>query len=358
MVFPDPKELAVLTIGSQNFQEWETVSVTHALKEWPFYTFRFTCSEGFPLVTNLRNLQIIPGMRCTITLAGQTAFSGLVHTRQVFYDANKHYIEIQGASPVLELAYAHVIHKTMEFNNKTMQQIIDELVQPFGITFTVEGGSLPTDKIPRYSVAPGTTVTDAVERLIRNSGGANLTSNLSGNLVAAVGPVGGGDTVREGDNMLEGREIIFNPAIYGGTHTLSQKPPNDQEWGPAAAQIKAESNISSTAGQKTQQVIISEIPGFTKELMTNRGDMDRKFQNEDQVTIYATVYGWLSPSGVLWDRNEIVKVVSPMLIMDGSEKLKVRNVTFTQDNNSGTRTTLMLCNDEAWAPIPQTGGAP
>src|SRR5262245_60854792 len=117
--WPKPTELAILTVQGQNYQDWESVTVRHAKYEAPFYTFRFTCSEGMPLVKHLAKLQIKPGDYCTISLAGQLAFNGLVSTRQVYYDANRHYIEIQGASNVLALSYASVVHKTMEQNNVT-----------------------------------------------------------------------------------------------------------------------------------------------------------------------------------------------------------------------------------------------
>src|SRR5262245_39276302 len=143
MVFPNPKELAILEINGQNYQEWETVMVKHALQAKPFYSFRFTCSENQPIATNMRNLQIVPGQKCKITLGGYLAINGLVYSRQVFYDATKHYIEIQGASPVLDLDYGHVVHKSGEFSKKTTEQVIQEITEKFKIKFTVRGGKLP-----------------------------------------------------------------------------------------------------------------------------------------------------------------------------------------------------------------------
>lgn len=355
MIFPLPTEKAILTIRGQDFQEWETVSVKHTKREQPFYTFRVTCSEGFPLVQNLRNLQIIPGDRCTITLAGIPAFNGLVYSRQVFYDGTKHYIEIQGASPVLELGFGHVIHKSYEFNNKTIQQIIEEIVKPFGINFVVEGGQLPTDKIPNYNIAPGTTAMNAIETIIRSAPGAELSSNLNGDLVAFVGPTGGDDVVREGIDILEGREIIFNPDIYKNIYAIGQNIPNDQEWGAAAAQVMTQATTGGS-GTGPSQLIMSEVPAWTKGLLTNRANMDRAFQDQDQVTVFITRQGWLRPSGGLWKPNQKVSVISPMLIMTGSEDLKLKSVTFTQDNSTGTRVVLELCNVLAMGQgIPQGG---
>lgn len=355
MVFPNPKEKAVLIVNGQDYAEWETVEVKHTLAQAPFYTFRMTCSEGQPIASNFKTMQIVPGDRCEITLAGEPAFSGLVFSRQVFYDAGKHYIEIQGASDVLKLSYAHVAHKTMEFNNKTPKEIITELAKQEGIQFLEEGGQLPSNKIPNYNVAPGTTIMEACETIIRTCGDAFFTSNLQGSLVAVVGNSNVQGTVREGVDILEGREIIFNPSIYKGISVIGQSPGTDQEWGADANHKNDQGSGGSPTGQG-QQVIPLELPAFSKQLLQGRGKMDSSFQNSDEVTVFITVQGWLRPGGGLWERRpKTISVISPMLIMNGSEELFVRTVTFTQNNSTGTRTLIEACNSIAWAPVPQGG---
>lgn len=365
MIWPLPSEQAILTIGGQDFRDWETISVKQQLEIFPFYSFRFTCSEDAPIAKNFRALQIRPGDFATITLAGQLAFTGLVFSRQVLYDATKHYIEIQGAAKTLELVYAHVVHQTMEQNNKTAKEMIDELVKPHNIKFWVTGGQLPTDKIPRHSIAPGTTVADAIETILRQTGGTQLTSNVNGDLVAVVSTTKGGTqgTVTEGVDILEGREIIYNVDMYQGTYVQTQKQGADEgsasKW---THEPHEKSPLDSQIEQPIKQVISSEIPGYTKDMLIHRGNMDQQFQKRDQVTVFITVQGWLRPGGGLWEScgqagNVMVSVVSPMLILNGSEELFTKSVTFTQDNNGGTRTILELTNANAWYPsIAQTGG--
>src|SRR6266566_3315819 len=139
MVFPKPEETAILIIDGMEYSDWETVTVRSAMREHPFLTFRFTCSEGMPLAKNWATLRIIPGMECTVILAGELAVTGLVNTRQVFYDARRHYIEIQGSSDTVGLASASVVHKTGEFKNVTFEQFAQAIVKPTGVRFLVEG---------------------------------------------------------------------------------------------------------------------------------------------------------------------------------------------------------------------------
>jgi len=128
-------EQAVLIVNGQRFLDWESVMVRHALREVPPYRFRFTCSEAMPLASNFGKLQIKPGDKCEVHLAGIKAISGKVSTRQVYYDKRRHYIEIQGATFTLDLSGSSPITKTMEHKDVTFEQLARSLLKPFNIPF-------------------------------------------------------------------------------------------------------------------------------------------------------------------------------------------------------------------------------
>src|SRR5262249_28602633 len=116
-------------------------------------------------------LQILPGMKCTVILAGELAVSGLVCSRQVFYDARRHYIEIQGASDTMLLASSSAITKTGEFKNVDYTQYANALISKIpGMSLVPEGGSIPSTKFPRISIPPGTSILDALDIPLRSLG--------------------------------------------------------------------------------------------------------------------------------------------------------------------------------------------
>jgi prophage tail gpP-like protein len=360
MVFPKPEEKAVLTINGSDYSEWGSVSVKHEMKVHPWIHFRFTCSEGMPLAENFSKLQIVPGMDCTVTLAGKLAATGLVCSRQVFADSKRHHIEIQGASDTMELAGAAAVVKGMELTKVDYKTFAKTLIKPWpAMQFLEEGGSVPSTKFPRISIAHGSTVLDALERPLRSLGHVQLTTNVKGDLVAAVGPNGSSDTVYEGDlgnpSYIEAREIIYNVGMAKGLNFTGQRPGTNQDWGAKVSHVPYLGNMmSSFAGGYAPQVVPLEIPAWSQDLMKGRSGMEQGLQGTDQVTVFVTVNGWLRPSGGLWERNQTVQVISPMLVMKGSEGLVAKSVTFTQDNQTGTRTTLELCNSAALGgSIPQ-----
>jgi prophage tail gpP-like protein len=356
-----PTEIAILTVNGTNYQDWETVSVKHQLREMPAMSCRFTCSEASPLSVHLSKLQIMPGMSCTVTLAGQLAFTGKVTTRQVFVDARRHHIEIQCANNI-PMATSSVISKTGEFKNNTPEQIIRSVLKPLKINLKIEGGQLPNFKIPRYSVTPGESVHDFIDTLTRHLGvpgspiGIAHAGDVFGNFCILVGGTGGGDSVVEGKNMLEGREVIYDPNQAGGVPSPNQGPGNDDQWGAKVASVPFVSKTFETFGPKyIPGVVVPEIPFFHKELHEGRAQSESNWMMESYVTVYATVYGWLKPSGGLWERGKNVTVQSPMLVMNGTA-LILKSATFSQDNTTGTRTQLELVNTKALGegvPTPQ-----
>ncbi len=347
MAWPKQEELAVLTVNGRDYQEWESVMVKHAMRDNPPYICRFTCSEGLPIAKNFGLLQIKPGMHCTVTLAGFPAFTGTVMTRQVYYDANRHHIEIQaGVFP--EVSTSSVISKTMEWKDKTFQQIGDDVLGKLGYKMKFEGGPAPNTKFPRASATHGETIQDFLDRLGRSvstqSGSAiKFTSNANGEYVVIVGPGTGSDTITEGVDIIIGREIIYNASAARSVPVIAQAPSNDKQWGAKNYSAPFNKEAVESFMSFAPSVIVNEMPTADKNVLKNRGSNDAGWAEEDQITVIATVYGWLRPSGGLWERNQKVSVVSPMLIMYG-DVLEAKSVTFTQDNATGTRTTLELCN--------------
>jgi prophage tail gpP-like protein len=155
------------------------------------------------------------------------------------------------------------------------------------------------------------------------------------------------DTVTEGADILEGREILFHPGIARDVFGIGQSPTGDDKSGSKTSHEPFSKTLQDVINGYSPTVIPLEIPAWGNQQLKGRVDMDAAFQQGTFITIYITERGWMRPSGGLWESRQMVSAVSPMLIMTGSEKLTAKSVTFLQDNQSGTRTILELCNDLA-----------
>jgi prophage tail gpP-like protein len=88
-----------------------------------------------------------------------------------------------------------------------------------------------------------------------------------------------------------------------------------------------------------------EVPGLQADA-AQRSDSESTALSAESIKLDIVVQGWFrggNGQGGLWKPWDKVTVWSPMLIMD-NVTLICKSVTFTQDDRSGSRTTLELVN--------------
>jgi len=338
---PKPQEVAQITVNGMNYRDWESVLVKLVEGE-SNNSFKLTVTEGMPLAKDFAALRIRPGDHCSITLGGVLAITGYVETRQVAYTGEQHGIEIIGVSYTKALADGAAMTKTGEFKNKSWKQIADEVVKPTGINVVPKTG-LPGKPFPRASIPPGMSKYDFLEMLARQRG-ITMGTDKEGNLTARIQWTGGGESLIEGVNILEGNEVMTVKQGGGPNSAISQEGAHDlRGWG---AKVAHGANASSKANVNTggkgvhaPNRQLAEHPGDQQDA-ESRSKFESQVRGQEQLQVTIVVQGWLKSSGGLWQPGEKVHVKSPMLIVD--ETLDLVSATFTQDNKSGTRTTLEL----------------
>ena len=346
-----PSEVAEILVGGRVFRDWESV-IVHLAEGEAANTARFTVSEGMPLAGEMAAVRIKPGEHCTIKLAGETAITGYVETRQVAYTATAHGVELIVRSLTKAAADASAMTKTLEFKKKNLQQIATELLKPIGIQF-VPKGPISGKPFDRVNIAPGESIYNTIETLARQRG-VTLGTDVMGNMTGRTMWFPIGDSLIEGINILEGRETWTIQQGDGGDQgngvdfTSSQATADKNRWGAQAAH-DPNSNASkiTNAGQGGQGVYapnrnLAEHPG-DKNDAAQRANYEAQKRGDEQLQVQITVQGWLKPSGGLWMPGDKVHVKSPMLIVD--EDLKLMVAEFRQDSRSGTTTQLELTRD-------------
>ena len=339
---PKPQEVAQITVNGKNYRDWESVTVKLVEGE-SNNSFRLAVTEGKPFAQKVSDIRIRPGDHCTITLGGQLAITGYVETRQVAYTGEQHGIEIIGVSYTKALADGSANTKTGEYRDKAWKPIADDQTKACGIK-CVAKTALPNKPFRRASVPPGMSKWDFLEMLARQRG-ITLGTDKEGNLTARMQWTGGGDTLVEGVNILEGNEVMTIKQGGGPNDVVSQEGAHDLRgsWGaPVAHGEKGSSKSNINTGGKgvtAPNRQLAEQPG-DKEDRGMRSKFESQVRGQEQLQVTIVVQGWLKASGGLWQPGEKVHVRSPMLIVD--ESLDLVSATFTQDNKSGTRTTLEL----------------
>jgi prophage tail gpP-like protein len=334
---------AVVVVNGAEYFEWESVTVSLAIGENPAYTFRLTVSEQEPWPEAWAFFRIKPTDECTVFLDGYKAIDGITITRQVAYDGASHTVELQGQTRAGLLGQGTVLSQTGEFKDQNLLQIAQKVAKDFGVNVTT-AGAVPSDKFPRATVTPGETAYEFIESLARQTG-VFLTSNPNGDLVLMVGGTGGSDDVVEGRNILMGREVVSVSLSPAATKSGGQAPGTDDDHGanPTHQRNVDEMQSGDLNWKHMPARVLTEIPAWSQKLVQRRSGLEDSFVDFAKIEATITTLGWRTPSGGgIWVPGQSVHVSAPMLILNQS--LFLKKVVFTQDNSSGTRSTLTLVN--------------
>jgi prophage tail gpP-like protein len=346
-----PDEVATIVVGGRRFDDWESVYVQDRWADgWAI--FRFTATERDPLPGVWDKLQIKPGDECAIYLGGYLAIVGVVTVRQTAYDANSHGVMLQGVGLTWFAARGSILDKTSSYDNMTFEQVARKVLAPFSVGVRVIG-SLDATPYMRLQNEPGEFVWNFLERIARSRGivmGSDRYGNmlLIGDHASAVVA----DLV-EGDNIKRCQATISIDPFRSQYVVSGQTAATDGNAGRAASEQWAVAGGSLS--RYSPLLTPSEHPVWTIGELAARAQHEKVWIEGTEIQATITIVGWLKPGFVqqstaiqtalgtpsaLWMAGEVVSVYSPMAMLDLA--MKIQNVTFTQDEASGTLTTFDL----------------
>jgi prophage tail gpP-like protein len=340
---PRPDEIAVLEVNGKKFDDWESVWVQMIAND-PSTKFRFTAAERDPIFKKAgvfpdwTKLQFKPGDRCTITLAGQLACTGIIEIRQVAYNATQHGVMLIGSTDTSTPARSSVDTKTGSFDKKNIQQVAQEVLAPHGVGLRVIGNIDMTPFIHLQN-EKGELIWDFLERIARFRG-VVMGSDNEGNFLL----IGDHNSPKVAD-LVEGQNIkscqctIRQDQMYMHLDAHGSSHANNERDGPEASELKAtaEGNVKAPYS-KLITPLENEV--WSQAEVQKRADTEKKWSDGTEVQANITVQGWLRGGTALWKPLDDVFVNSPMAMLQ--QTLKIRTATFMQDNQNGTETLLDL----------------
>jgi prophage tail gpP-like protein len=337
------EETAVITVDGVGgeYQDWESVFVQlryhHA---WDYC--RFTSVERREdKVMNWQLQQLIPCVGITVNLANQLAFTGTIVERQISYDPNNHGIQLLAKNQTMWGYKSSVNTKTSSFDNMPFIEIANQVLAPYlgqaGIVTKGTLNSIPFDKV---QCQVGESCWDFLERLARPRG-IVMGSDRYGNYVF-IGtrlekPVA---TLQEGVNIKSLNATINIDDQFVIYRAVGQSAAGSNGVNPVDAG-QQEAEVGGSGCKISLLTVAAEQPVKPGELQ-DRANNEKKWREGAKITATAVVYGWRNPDdGLLWNVGDKVTINSPMIPMI-NEPMSIQRVTFEQDRQGGTRTTLDL----------------
>ncbi|KAA2236953.1 phage baseplate assembly protein [Salinarimonas soli] len=331
-------------VGGKTYARWTSVACRWGIEASEKRLFDLQLAE--PNAERTKDLRLKPGDVVDITLGGKPFIvEGSIAVRQTAYDANRHGVMVSGFSKAGPLDIASADVKGGQFTNAKIDAIANSVLQPYGVKFRVKGGPEGWDMPFRSArVAHGETPFEFIERLARQRG-LWLAADEHGDIEAGNEVKESGVTLEEGRNILAASCYLEDPAA-GTVVGRSQMQGSDGQSGKKVAQVSAKATIPG--GNPTRKVIVLDETASNQRELQMRVDHEARKMLAEEIRVQVTHLGWFKPGTEdLWRLRELVTVKSPMLFPagPGSLPLVVSGVTYSQDAQGGTTTTLDLVNE-------------
>jgi prophage tail gpP-like protein len=343
MAWPNPQEIAVITVNSGNefnkYNQWETVFVQHKWADSSAH-FEFTTAEFTPMPTVWGGLKCLPGDMVQITLGGQIALiNGIIIQRQVGYGPSEHGVQLSGKS-LTWIPSTSSLDPPQNFDGMGIIDIATQIYGKYGVGVKPIG-NVDNSPYPRLQSDPGVFNWDFLETNARTKG-VVLGSTYDGQLLLigdhAYPP---NATLEEGKNILRMNFMVSIENVYAIIWALNQAPGGDDMPGEAASAQRAPAAGDPIARNRNLAVV---SPAAVRELqeLEKFAHNEAKWSVGTKIQATVTVQGWMRPgTGQLWQAGDNVSVYSPMAPLN-NQTLKIATLTFRQDRQSGTTTQLDL----------------
>ena len=147
----------------------------------------------------------------------------------------------------------------------------------------------------------------------------------------------------EGQNIKAMQCVIHKDHVYEEYQTTAQTSASNDNAFTKASELWA--SFKGTGYRGSMLLTPSEQPVKNVQEVMDRAKNEALWHEGPQIEATVTVQGWFRDDTSLWLPGENVFVYSPMCPLN--MMMKIQDVTFTQDNNSGTQTTMLL--KQPWA---------
>jgi len=340
-----PDEVTV-RIGGRAFDGWEGVAISKNLES---IANQFSI-ELFDKFAGLRqNWPLKPGVSARVDINDQRIITGRIEKLDVTYNDERRGYTISGRSKPGDLVDCMHVGDA-EFKNIPLDKLAEELVRPFGLRVFL---SVEPKVIDKFSVKPGETVFEALDRAARSQG-FFFISTRAGNIRLTRAA-----RARAKTSIEQGVNILAATATYDDTQRHDQYIVKGQTVGLPVdlgdffgEKVTSPEGIAKDLGITRHRpfIMISEANADTTKAQT-RAEWEASARLAKSIRVTAAVQGWTQSEGTIWGINQVTPFRSEFLGLN--RDLLIVSVEHLQSAESGQVTNLTLTDPEAYNPEPE-----
>lgn len=340
-----------LVIAGKSYGGWTRIEIQRGIEQ---------IAGGFVLqVTNRypgvdEPMQLCVGLACQIRLGADLVITGYIDEFETDDTDTSSSVRVAGRCRTADLVDCSAIYKSGQWRGVRLEQIVADIAKDFKITVAVAPGTDTGDVFKRFALEEGEKAFEAIDRACRLRA-VLVTSTPEGNLLITTA-----STVRAGVALIEG----VNMKKFNSKHSWRERhseiilkgqvPGDDQEFGAAAAHLKASAKDAEI--DRYRPLVVVAEHGTSNKSLADRATWEVNVRMGRGKRGGCTLVGWRTgkdgQEGPLWRENTLVPVTSPRMYLD-LELLIVGCVY--QLNEQGKNIELTFCRPEAFQLVEGIG---
>ena len=322
--------------NGRKFSEWTEARVTRSIDH-------IAASFSLSLVAKNSDgdpVRLFPGDAVEVSVNGTTVISGYVDRLSTSFSAGQHSVSVSGSECSVDIADCCVA-KPLEWANKRMDEIIRDVCDVFGLSFSNRMSVDVGKPFKKFSVDIGSKAIDTISKVCKERGILCCSDGMGKVYLLKPSSCPRGPALRQGENLLAAT-VDFSLVNRYSTYTV---------YGTGKAKSKAVGKSVDSDVSRNRPLIVIDVNSVEKDKVQARADWENRIRKAKSMGFKATVHGWEHDGG-LWTPGVICSFEAPNLYVEEPLDLLVSAVEFSW-GSQGEITTMTLVPPESFDPKPE-----
>jgi prophage tail gpP-like protein len=339
-----------LVVNGRKYGGWKSVRVTRSI-ETLAGTFEVDATDRWG--DQAQAWAIAEEDECCVEIDDDVVIDGYVDRRGIQLSKDQRTLSFAGRDKAAQLVDCSAVPDQWTYRKVGVLEIARALAEPFDIPVTAQSG-LSLSVPAKFTVNPGDSVFDAIERLAQIAGALAVSDGAGGVLFTRTG-TGRATALVEGGLVLSA-SVDYNASDRFHRYVVATQTAGEDGASADATRIRAEATDADVR-LTSRVLLIRPDSGVATAYARQRGDWEARIRAARAETVSVSVVGWQQPNGDLWPVNAMAAVRIPSIGVDGDMLISSTYFSLGED---GETTTLRLVRPDAFTPEPdavvQKGG--
>jgi prophage tail gpP-like protein len=337
------KENLVLMVDGVKWEGWTSAEIS---RQMDAISSEFALGLVDRWQHGMEAIPLAAGMPCKVYINDDLSIDGYLDRVNFGVDVAQHSISVNGREKAADLVDCSAVHDPSTWKDLNALEISKILAEPFGVEITSEVDL--GEPFKTFKLEEGETAFAAIDRLLKQREILALPDGKGGVKFAKLADKSSGTKLKQGENIKNSSSSFDMTDRFSDYIVKGQRPGNDQDYGPACAQVRGDARDESVRRYRPMMVRAENQVSDNDALL--RAKWEASTRAARSVTVSVTVAGWRQDDGKLWEINTLVDTDIPYLRI--SQELLISKVSFSLTMSGGTVTTLELKDKAAFEPEP------